>query len=208
METIFLKLVSLLKKVPKYYFLPLGVACIGLILFVQGMIVYFQNPQGEEMTIPETKIAEKSSVKTVKTIIVDVEGAVFKSGAYTIPENSRVQDALIAAGGISVDADQKYFEQKINLAAKLVDGAKIYIPRTGESILDSGAETATVGQQQTPININTASLAVLDSLPGIGQTLAQRIIDSRPYQAIEDLVTKKVLGQKVFDKIKDQLSVY
>ncbi|HEX8965607.1 MAG TPA: ComEA family DNA-binding protein [Patescibacteria group bacterium] len=172
------------------------------------MIVYFQNPQGEEMTIPETKIAEKSSVKTVKTIIVDVEGAVFKSGAYTIPENSRVQDALIAAGGISVDADQKYFEQKINLAAKLVDGAKIYIPRTGESILDSGAETATVGQQQTPININTASLAVLDSLPGIGQTLAQRIIDSRPYQAIEDLVTKKVLGQKVFDKIKDQLSVY
>lgn len=208
METIFLKLVSLLKKVPKYFFLPLGIACIGLILFVQGMIVYFQNPQGEEITIPETKIAEKSSVKTVKTIIVDVEGAVFKSGAYTIPENSRVQDALIAAGGISVDADQKYFEQKINLAAKLVDGAKIYIPRTGESILDSGAETAAAGQQQTPININTASLAVLDSLPGIGQTLGQRIIDSRPYQAIEDLVTKKILGQKVFDKIKDQLSVY
>jgi len=207
METVLIKLVSLLKKVPKYYFLPLGVACVGLILFVSGMIVYFQNSEGEEITIPETKIAEKSPVKTVKTIIVDVEGAVFKSGAYTIPENSRVQDALISAGGITQEADKKYFEQKINLAAKLADGAKIYIPRNGENILDSGAETATVGEGNQ-VNINTASLAVLDSLPGIGQTLAQRVIDNRPYQTIEDLVAKKVLGQKEFDKIKDKLSVY
>ncbi len=207
METVLIKLVSLLKKVPKYYFLPLGVACVGLILFVSGMIVYFQNPQGEEITITETKIAEKNPVKTVKTIIVDVEGAVFKSGAYTIPENSRVQDALIAAGGITQEADKKYFEQKINLAAKLADGAKIYIPRNGENILDNGAETATVGEGNQ-VNINTASLAALDSLPGIGQTLAQRVIDNRPYQTIEDLVAKKVLGQKEFDKIKDKLSVY
>ena len=207
METVHIKLVSLLKKVPKYYFLPLGVACVGLILFVSGMIVYFQNPQGEEITITETKIAEKNPVKTVKTIIVDVEGAVFKSGAYTIPENSRVQDALIAAGGITQEADKKYFEQKINLAAKLADGAKIYIPRNGENILDNGAETATVGEGNQ-VNINTASLAALDSLPGIGQTLAQRVIDNRPYQTIEDLVAKKVVGQKEFDEIKDKLSVY
>ncbi len=207
METMFTLLVSLLKKIPKYYFLPLGVACIGLILFVLGMITYFENPNGEEVAIPEAKITENTSVKTVKTIVVDVEGAVFKSGAYTIPENSRVQDALIAAGGITQEADQKYFEQNINLAAKLSDGAKIYIPRNGESILDIGAQTSTIGQK-SQININSASLAILDSLSGIGQTLAQRIIDNRPYQAIEDLVSRKVVGQKEFDKIKDQLSVY
>ncbi len=147
METAVKILVPLLKKIPKYYFLLLGVACVGLILFVIFLTTYFQNPQGEDITIPEIKITEKSPVKTVKTIVVDVEGAVFKSGAYAIPENSRVQDALIAAGGITQDADQKYFEQNINLAAKLVDGAKIYIPINGEDILTTGAETSTVGQK-------------------------------------------------------------
>lgn len=94
------------------------------------------------------------------------------------------------------------------MAAKLVDGAKLYIPRKGESASSMSSDHAGVVDQSATINLNEASADQLDSLPGIGQVTAQKIISGRPYTDVQDLLTKKVVSNNVFTKIKDKVSVY
>jgi competence protein ComEA len=166
-------------------------------------ILISQNKKVEE---PEFVVEKDSgrgqSDDGVKIIIVDVAGAVEKPGVYKLPNNSRTADALISAGGLSAAADREAVSKTINLAQKLTDGSKIYIPSINES------NSFNQSNKSNLININFASLLELDSLEGVGPVTAQKIIDNRPYQNISDLVTKKVLGKAMFEKIKDKLSVY
>jgi DNA uptake protein ComE-like DNA-binding protein len=199
----FESLTDLVKRIPKSYYIPLSVAIIGLIFFVYGLIQYFGNSSVQQTSTVDVATPSVTPVKTVKIISVDVEGAVLHAGVVTLPVNSRVEDALIESGGLSDKADRDFIAKHMNLAAKLVDGGKIYIPRIGESILD-GAQTATNGEPVV-IDINAASADVLDGLPGIGPTTAEKIITNRPYTDVKDLLTKKIIGQKVFDQIKDKL---
>lgn len=163
----------------------------------------------------DSGMAEASGSAKQKIVLIDVSGAVENPGVYELPEESRVQDALISAGGMSEDADRQRIAQEINLAAPLTDGAKLYIPFVGDSsdaaLGGSSGNTSsgsTLGSTSTRINVNTASETELDTLPGIGPVTAQKIIDNRPYQAIEELLEKKAVGQSVFEKIKEQVSVY
>lgn len=208
MENFFTTFFSQLKKIPKKYIFPLIFSFIGMILFGYGLIQYFGNnqPQEEITKVNPTQII--TPVKTYKELSLDVEGAVVKSGVYKIPENSRIQDALIAAGGLSLQADRDYVEKHINLAQKITDGQKIYIPRVGEHILgDTGGSTIGIVSTTTDgININSASLKELDSLPGVGQVTANKIIDGRPYQSPEDLLSRKIISQKVYGEIKDKIT--
>lgn len=200
---------NLFSHIPKEFYLPIGLASLGLILFAYGLIQY-SNSQKTKENLPEAIIeVTQSPVKTVKNIQIDVEGGVFHPGVYSVAFDSRVQDALIAAGGLSGQADRDYVAKHINLAAKITDGAKIYIPRAGENILDgaqSNPETAL--DNAGMININSATADQLDSLPGIGAATAEKIITNRPYDKVEDLVTKKVVGQKVFNEIKDKITLF
>ena len=108
-------------------------------------------------------------------------------------------------------------EKFLNRASKLVDGQKVYIPRTGEQsdVLsakdDGGYQSESLsqeGQKGEFININTADLKTLDSLPGIGPVYGQNIIEQRPYSNTEELVSKDAIPAKTYEKIKDKISVY
>jgi competence protein ComEA len=101
---------------------------------------------------------------------------------------------------LSEEADRDWVETTLNLAAKVSDGDKLFIPTIGETEVESSASDK--------ININTASLSQLDTLYGVGPATAQKIIDGRPYSKIEDLVAKKAVSQTVFDRIKDEISLY
>lgn len=149
-----------------------------------------------------------------KKIFVEVSGEVVKPGVYQMSANARVFEVLEKAGGLTEDADRSFVDKTVNKAAKLVDGQKIFIPRAvgnQSSVLSArDLNSAEVNQNVSShlININTDSFQKLDSLPGIGQTYAQRIIDHRPYSSIEDLKNKKVIPNSLFEKIKDKITVY
>jgi len=170
------------------------------------LLVVTRQPPGEPVTLesPQTKVP----------IEVHVIGAVLRPGVYVFAEGARVQDAVTAAGGLSSDADLN----SINLAAKLEDGQQLDVPYLGGApatpaataafrVLPS-APTATPSSQL--ININTASLSQLETLPGIGPTIAQNIIDYRtahgPFAHIEDIMNVAGVGPATFDNVKDLIT--
>lgn len=191
----------------KRNFFPLFFGVCGLTLFVYGLMQLFTS------SIPPDEIVFESEKDTSATssgnLVVDVSGAVEKPGVYTLSTDSRVQDAIIAAGGLGQDANREWVSTRINLALKLKDGLKIYIPKIGESNLQNSQSSVLGNSQDTnQININSASQTQLDSLSGIGSVTSSKIIGGRPYTTIEELVEKKILKQSVFDKIKDQITLY
>lgn len=193
----------------KQYWIPLSLGFFGLIFFAYGLISLIDKstsePNGLIFESANNDSNSSSKVNEAK-IMVDIEGGVIRPGVYSLTASARVQDALIAASGLSNDADRSWVEKNLNLAAKLIDSQKIYVPKLGESktsLSASSQDTIANG-----ININSASLQTLDSLPGVGPATAQRIISGRPYGAIEELLGKKIITEKVFGQIKDKITVY
>ena len=133
-------------------------------------------------------------------------------GVYKLADNSIVQDALVISKGLAGDADRAWIAKNLNLAAKLTDGAKIYIPAVGEEATQSTNSTdqtkSAVGSTTNLININNADSNALDSLPGVGPATITKIVNGRPYQNINDLLDKKIVSSKVFGEIKDKITVY
>lgn len=198
----------------RQYMVPLVLALLGLMFLGFGLIGYFV-PKRDKPDIlfeaasdsAEPDIMQSSAQnRQQKLIVVDVEGAVEKPGVYKLPQDSRMQDALIAAGGLGRGADREIVAKNLNLAAKLTDGMKVYVPFEGDETVITDAR-ALIGDKAV-ININSASEQELDSLPGVGKTTADKIIGNRPYEKIEALVEKKVVGQKVFEQIKDKIVAY
>ncbi|MBI4079131.1 MAG: ComEA family DNA-binding protein [Candidatus Levybacteria bacterium] len=202
-------------------FLPLAkehkiaiiIGSIGLMFFVYGLIAFLGTAQkDEEITFEageENRVATGSAVK----IIVDVSGSVVSPGVYTLSENARMQDALIAAGGLANDANREWVAKNINLAVKLSDGAKVYVPSINDqqnvSVAAQGSQESVLGTQyDSLININTASATTLDTLPGVGPATSQKIIDNRPYASVDELVSKKAVNKATFEKIKDKVTIY
>ncbi|MFN3698839.1 MAG: helix-hairpin-helix domain-containing protein [Dictyoglomus sp.] len=142
-------------------------------------------------------------------IIVHIAGDVKRPGVYRLEEGARVIDAINLAGGPLSSADL----DKLNLADFLKDGAKIYVPSKSEenkvnSLIQN--KNSLPYQQDSKININTATKEQLESLPGIGPTLAQRIVDYRNenglFTSLEDLLNVKGIGEKKLEKIKDKVT--
>ncbi len=159
---------------------------------------------------------------TKAPVAVHVVGAVPRPGLYEFAEGARVQDAIDAAGGLLTSANV----DAVNLAALLVDGEQLTIPYNAGEEPAAGANTASgpdlpssdtnetdsSGSENFDlININTASLEELDSLPGIGPTTAQRIIDYRdtngPFTTIDEIMDVSGVGPSTFDEIKDLITV-
>lgn len=183
-----------------------GFALAGLLLFIS------RAPAGEPIAL--------QPAPTKEPIAVHVIGAVPRPGLYEFAKGARVQDAIDAAGGLLASANIG----AINLAAPLEDGQQLNIPyKTGQepAANDNNANSLVLpGSTEEPantsqdnkdlININTASAEELDSLPGIGPTLAQRIIAYReengPFQTIEDIVNVSGIGSSTFENIKDLIT--
>lgn len=144
------------------------------------------------------------------TVVVQVAGAVFRPGVYTLPAGSRIADAIRAAGGYSTDVDPRAAETRLNLAAKVQDAQSIVVPRRG----DGASASPGIGSGAAPptglINLNTATAEQLDSLPGIGPATAAKIISSReqlPFSSVEDLVSRKIVSASALAKFRDQVTV-
>lgn len=184
-----------------------GMICLGI-----GLIQFFPKAD-ETIEFKKGGAVEAASTSAASAdILVDVSGEVKNPGVYTLPASARVQDALRAAGGLSSDADYTFVAKTVNLASAIRDGMKIYIPREGEVSTTVGvvSDSSTgVGLEAASglVNINSASQSDLEGLSGIGPVTAGKIIAGRPYGSIDDLVNKKVVGQSVFSKIKDQISL-
>lgn len=193
------------------HLLPLSLGCMGLLLMGYGLITYLAPKSASNDISFETVKPEESSVKNLEEeIVVDVAGSVTKPGVYRLKAGSRVQDALLAAGGFTDDADKQQLQHSLNLAAKLTDGMKLYIPKIGEEISanSSAVSTAVAGVSSIGlISINSGSLSELDTLPGVGPVTAEKIIARRPYSSLEELVGKKAVNKGVFEKIKDKISL-
>ena len=195
------------------YKIQLGIVLGGLILLGLGVIFFRLNSADK----PKIEIISSDSSQGAATIFVDIQGAVEKPGVYELPANSRINDLLIRAGGLSAEADREWVSKNINLAQKLQDGVKIYIPSQKEVrqfggpalSTTAGGEVAGIsGTIAGKININTASQTQLESLWGIGEKRAADIIANRPYQSIEELVTKAKIPKSVVEKIKDKITIY
>ena len=201
-------LIDKYKPVLSQYFVPIVIGVIGLICLGYGMMSLSARPSQPDHLLSEaasTKVSDAPISLSKKQIMVDIEGSVIKPGVYQLPGGSRVQDVLIAAGGLSEGADRSIIAKSLNLASPVNDGAKIYIPTHGEQVIVGGTQ-AVAGAATKIVNINQASLEELDALPGIGQTTAQKIIANRPYQNLQEVVQKKSIGEKEFEKIKDSIT--
>lgn len=170
---------------------------IGLILLGIGVLTIF----GLQPKEPAIEIISSEENKN-ETIFIDLQGAVEKPGIYEMSANSRLNDLLIKAGGLQALADRVLINQNLNLAQKLIDGGKIYIPFMGEV---KGLKT---NSSSGKLNLNTATNSELEAFWGIGQKRAEDIIKNRPYQTVEELIKRKIIPQNVYDKIKDEVVVY
>jgi competence protein ComEA len=193
--------------------IPLALTIVGSVLLIGG--VFSSNILSQTFSKTSTKSNSSSSPRVSSTsspsnIKVDVSGAVLNPGVYSLSSEDRVEDAIKLAGGVSETVDKDYLSKRIDLAQKLSDGMKVYIPHIGEvSIPSSGGSVAGVTNQSgsSLINVNTASSSELDQLPGVGAVTAQKIIDNRPYNDLSELINKKAVTKGTLDKIKDLISI-
>lgn len=167
--------------------------------------MYFQalRKKKKDLVVQSKQVgAEGEQSSKIK---VDVSGAVNNPGVYGLSEGDRVEDALKMAGGFSSEADPEWVAKSINLASKITDGQKIYIYAKSET----SSTSSTLGSSSVSgkVNINFSSSKELDTLPGVGEVTAGKIISGRPYNSVEDLLNKKVVGKATFEKIKDLVSV-
>ena len=182
--------------------LPLALTIVGLTLLSAGIYYTLQKN-----TTKEIKFTQEQTASSSAQIIVHLAGEVANPGVYTLPFGSRMNDLISRAGGFTNTASKEYINKVLNLAQILKDGAKIYIPKEDET---NSSSLGVVAGEKTAglININSASLSELDALPDIGAVRAQKILDNRPYSAIEELVEKKVITQTIFEKIKEKITIY
>lgn len=141
-------------------------------------------------------------------VVVHVDGAVLAPGVYALPGTPRVNDAVAAAGGLAPGADTS----GINLAAPLADGEKVHVPLEGEAVAEPAGDAAASGDGDAgPVNINTAGVEELDSLPGVGEATARAIVEDRerngPFSSPEDLMRVSGIGEKKFERMEGMICV-
>lgn len=190
------------------------VFALAVVIAAGGVAFWVNRPQAVPIIISTpipTPIPTPVITPTPSPLRVYVTGAVREPDVYTLPPNSIVKDAIAAAGGATADADL----DRINLAMQLTDQAHIYVPCKGEEdppitppvARPSPGSSGNAGL----VNINSATVEELDTLPGIGPAIAQRIVDYRndngPFATIEDLMNVRGIGSTTFAELESRIRV-
>jgi|SRR5450759_848972 competence protein ComEA len=175
----------------------------AIALFIVYSILKRPEPTSPPLVITLQPRSISVATPQPTTIEVYVTGAIQKPDVYSLPTGSIVKDLINTAGGATADADL----EAINLAQRLTDQMHIHVPRK-----DEVAPTPPAGSAPGAlININTADATQLDTLPGIGPSTAQSIIDYRtkngPFKKIEDIKNVPRIADTEFNKIKDMITV-
>ena len=150
-------------------------------------------------------------------LVVDVHGAVLHPGLRELEPGARVGDAIEAAGGYGPRVDAERAGRELNLAATLADGDRIVIPSRddpvgapGSAPMASGAAGGSAGGEGALVDLNSATAAQLDELPGVGPVTAKKIIDARaekPFATVDELRERKIVGASTFEKLRDLVTV-
>jgi competence protein ComEA len=177
---------------------------LAIVVFVAAIVVVFAAARAiDERTAPPI-IIDNTLVQP--GIVVDLRGEVARPGVYELPAGARLDDAIAAAGGLTDEADLT----QINLAARLQDGSVVTVP--GVAGLAPGGdvtpgENNAVSSPGGLINLNTASAEELETLPGVGEVTASRIIAYReangPYRSIDDLVHVQGISTRTINGLRD-----
>lgn len=223
LEELFLKGKEMIKSP---YFLSrcvTGVLSVGLLLVLWIALTGKEKAREESAPFPEHSQVQQSEKPAqleaseqeiaAEDIVVDIKGAVHKEGVYKLAKGSRITDLIELAGGLTDQADKN----AINLAEKLSDEKVVYVAKLGENISvikGSSAEAQSASadhQKPEKVHLNRASLADLQSIPGIGAKRAQDIIDVREslggFKSLEDLRKVSGIGAKTLEKLKHEISL-
>ena len=239
----FKKIITKIKKIDKDYVI-IGVIVIAIIIFMiinLGKIKEFENKENDKMTNVENIINtdndkseenkeqkddnSKEQIVNGGGIFVYIDGYINNPGVYEIKKNDRIKTLIDKAGGFK----EGYSIKNINLAAKLSDGDKIYIPSVSEekvsennnniNINSSGKgqnvkndrNNVSVMKNNSKININTANISELKQITGIGESTANKIIDYREnvgkFKKIEDIKEVKGIGDAKYESLKNKITI-
>lgn len=185
-------------------------AAAVLVAVSVGAALLVASHQGGQVQVVSAAGDSAAPVPSSATLVVEVAGAVAHPGIYSLPVGSRVADAIKAAGGYSPDVDPRQAEAQLNLAAKLVDAQVIRVPRRGDGLAAGPSPSGAARATATVLDLNTATVEQLDTLPGIGPVTAQKIIASReqqPFRKVDDLVTRKIVSASTLAKLRSLVTV-
>lgn len=173
------------------------------VIVVSVAVFFVRRPEPPRVMVQQTTAKPVAAVspQVAAVLVVHLSGEVIAPGVYRLPVGARIDDALKAAGGPTGSGDI----HRLNLAARLADGQQIVVPRTGNppvaGAISSPSPTA------SRVNINSASVAELDRLPGVGPVTAQRIVAYREqngqFITVEHLRAANLVNASTFEKIKD-----
>lgn len=186
------------------------ILCAVLSLIAGGLIGFFTPHPGQPPVdvITPDPTATPSPTPTPAPLRVYVCGAVVDPAVYTLPFGSLVDDAVRAAGGPAADADL----EQINLAQVLSDQQQVRVPRFGEAAgLEPTSGSSSAPPNAAAVNINTATAAELEALPGIGPATAQSIVDYREtygrFESIEEIMDVPGIGPSTFEEIQSVIAI-
>lgn len=183
------------------YKIEIGLLTVAALIALTSFFLFQAKEEPSKKTLPLNSI----EIIPKDELMIDIGGAVTKPGVYMMSGGSRVRDALSKAGGFSQEVDIKYISRTLNQARALSDQEKIYIPSREDSITQALSTPLAAENHDTIAdltNINLADEEELDSLPGIGPSTISKILKNRPYEDVQDLIDKKVIGPAVFESIQ------
>lgn len=184
------------------HWFPVLIVSISVLTFTLAFVLFIKSTQTVDPIRFSSEESGRQASYSATMIAVDIAGAVVSPGVYALPEGSRVDDVISLAGGISNDADTEKIAKNINKASFVTDGMKLFIPQKSVS-LRMESENSTGADDL--ISVNDASKKELESLSGVGPVTAEKIIDGRPYNALEDLINRKIIGISVWEKIQGDI---
>lgn len=184
------------------------VVLLGLAIVGTGALVILRSsdPPAPPVERVVSRPEAAASPSPAKQVVVHVSGQVNKPGVYELPDGSRVQDAVAAAGGPLAESDAN----ALNLAAVVADGQKVTVPKPGEAVVADPGAPAEAGAPGAKVNLNLATPAQLEELPGVGPVLAERIVAHRQkgrFTSPRQLMEVSGFGPKKYESLKDLITV-